>query len=53
LLDHGESLAKLVVKHNFVNPKVLPAGATTIHDPGSLNLRERDEESVYVEARKP
>lgn len=29
------------------------AGKTTIPDPGQLNLREREEDSVYVEARRP
>jgi hypothetical protein len=28
------------------------AGATSILDPGALNLREREGESIHVEARK-
>lgn len=29
-----------------------PPGETTVLKPGPLNLREREEESVYVEARR-
>ena len=31
----------------------LPAGETTIANPGLLDLRERDDESLYVEGRAP
>jgi hypothetical protein len=37
----------------FADMKVLEAGRTSIADPGDLNLREREAESVYVEGRKP
>jgi SAM-dependent methyltransferase len=49
----GASLSRLMTDAGFVDTKVLEAGKTTIPDPGELNLRERDSESVYVEGRKP
>jgi hypothetical protein len=49
----GSALARLLSECGFVDPKVLPAGQTTIAEPGALNLREREDESLYVEARRP
>ncbi len=49
----GASLSLLMTDAGFVDTKVLEAGKTTIPDPGELNLRERESESVYVEGRKP
>ena len=49
----GKSLTKLLEKHGFREVTLLPAGQTTIPDPGELDLREREEETVYIEARKP
>jgi len=49
----GNSLSRLLHKHGFVEAKVVPAGRTSIPEPGDLNLEERSSESVYVEARKP
>jgi SAM-dependent methyltransferase len=49
----GPSLLRIVESVGFVDAKILEAGTTTIEEPGSLNLSERSEESVYVEARKP
>jgi len=49
----GSSLSRLLQKHGFVDPMVLPAGQTTISAPGALDLQERADESVYVEAVKP
>jgi predicted SAM-dependent methyltransferase len=49
----GESLRRLLLKSGFSNPQVLPAGETTIPDPGNLDLAERALESVYVEAINP
>jgi ubiquinone/menaquinone biosynthesis C-methylase UbiE len=46
------SLMRLLERHGFRNAKELPPGETTIPDPGALNLREREEESVYVEAKR-
>lgn len=49
----GPSLANLLDDVGFVEPQILPPGETTIIEPGALDLRERVEESVYVEAREP
>jgi predicted SAM-dependent methyltransferase len=49
----GTSLSKFLLSQGFVNPVELAAGQTTIPEPGDLDLFERHEESVYVEARKP
>lgn len=49
----GESLSRALIKSGFHDPRVLEPGQTTIPNPGELNLAERVEESVYVEARKP
>lgn len=49
----GKSLKKLLEKHGFTDVVELPAGKTTIPDPGELDLAERVEESVYLEAKKP
>jgi SAM-dependent methyltransferase len=47
------SLPKLLIEAGFRDPIVLPPGETTISDPGLLDLRERWDESLYVEARNP
>jgi hypothetical protein len=49
----GDSLAWLVREAGFAEVAVLPPGQTTMTDPGALNLEERAEESVYVEAVAP
>ena len=49
----GHSLCLLLVECGFVNAQVLTAGTTRIPDPSPLNLMEREEESVYVEALNP
>jgi predicted SAM-dependent methyltransferase len=49
----GNSLSRLLLKHGFVEVKVIPGGKTRIPKPGALNLQERSSESVYVEAYKP
>ncbi len=49
----GESLSKLLCKHGFIKAEVVPIGKTMIPESGSLDLQERSDESVYVEARKP
>lgn len=46
----GASLARLLSSAGFMSCTVQPAGSTIINDPGELNLREREDESVYVEA---
>ena len=45
----GASLSDLMAKAGFADIEVLEAGKTSIPDPGNLNLRERESESVYVE----
>ena len=49
----GKSLSKLLEKHGFVQARAVPPGETRITDYGELNLQERHEASVYVEAEKP
>jgi SAM-dependent methyltransferase len=49
----GMSLAALLEDAGFTDVSILPAGATKIANPGSLDLTERAEESVYVEAIQP
>jgi hypothetical protein len=47
------SLCQFLEASGFTSARPLPPGETTINDPGALNLRERDDESIYVEADKP
>ena len=47
------SLCKLLKNHGFSDPVALVAGETRIIDLGELDLREREDESLYVEAIKP
>jgi predicted SAM-dependent methyltransferase len=47
----GPHLCRLLSSLGWQDPRVLPAGETTIPDPGPLDLRERSPESLYVEAR--
>jgi SAM-dependent methyltransferase len=49
----GASLSRLLESSGFVSPRVLMAGETRIYEPGDLNLHERSNESVYVEAVNP
>ena len=49
----GKSLSTILLKNGFADAVVLAAGETTIANPGSLNLREYEGWSVYVEAKKP
>ncbi|MBN2218315.1 MAG: methyltransferase domain-containing protein [Pirellulales bacterium] len=46
----GASLCKLLSSAGFQNPRVMEPGTTMIQEPGELNLREREPESVFVEA---
>lgn len=48
----GNSLSNLLIQIGFEDPKVLEPGQTTIANSGELNLSERVDESLYVEARK-
>jgi len=47
------SLAALIESCGFVDARSINAGETSIPDPGGLDLRERMEESIYLEASKP
>lgn len=49
----GESLTRLLRDAGFKEAAVVPAGTTRIAEPGRLDLREREAESVYVEAVCP
>jgi predicted SAM-dependent methyltransferase len=49
----GESLRSLLSSAGFINPQIMKKGETNISDPGKLDLSERSEESVYVEAKNP
>lgn len=49
----GASLSRLLAAAGFVDARVMPAGETTIPDPGPLDLAERSPESVFVEAKRP
>jgi hypothetical protein len=48
----GPSMTKLLSSEGFSDAVVLNPGATRIEDPGALDLWERHEESVYIEAFK-
>lgn len=49
---NGPSLCRLLTVHGFKEPRILEPGYTTIPNPGELDLCERANESVYVEAFK-
>ena len=49
----GRSLCRLLASAGFADVREMPAGETSIPDPGSLDLFERSPESVFVEARNP
>ena len=49
----GDSFCRLLTCAGFKNAQVLEPGVTTISNPGKLNLREREPESVFVEAVNP
>lgn len=48
----SQSLSKLLTSVNFSTPVILTPGETTIPNPGELNLFERSDVSLYVEAKK-
>ena len=48
----ARSLCSLLIEAGFPDPQVLRAGETRIPDPGPLDLREREDESLYVEAMR-
>jgi len=47
------SLIKFLESAGFVSVVSLPSGETRIPSPGSLDLRERSPESLFVEALNP
>lgn len=47
------SLIRLLSANGFEDATEVRPGFTTIGEPGALDLREREDESIYVEARKP
>lgn len=49
----GNSLAQLLNRQGFSNVSIIEAGQTAILNAGALDLHERRDESVYVEATKP
>lgn len=48
----GVSLVNLLTRSGFEHASVMKPGYTCISEYGDLNLRERENESVYVEARR-
>jgi len=46
----GESLCRLLIENGFKNVCVMQPGETRIENPEPLNLKERELDSVYVEA---
>jgi SAM-dependent methyltransferase len=49
----GRSLVGLLSDVGFADASVVPPGRTNVTDPGRLDLAERADESVYVEAIEP
>jgi len=49
----GPSLQELVSDNGFADVEIVPTGQTRLAAPGDLDLREREIESVYVEANRP
>ncbi len=49
----GRSLAGLLAGAGFTAVQIMPAGTTRITEPGNLDLAERADESVFVEAVRP
>ena len=49
----GPSIVRLLSSMGFKEPRLLPAGTTMIPKPGELNLFEKKDESVYLEAFNP
>jgi hypothetical protein len=49
-LYDASSLCNLVRGCGFADATEQPPGVTRIPDPGPLDLREREDESLYVEA---
>jgi len=50
---NGESLCRLLLSVGFTDVSIVSAGRSRLPDLGSLDLKERVEESIYVEAVAP
>jgi len=48
----GASLSRVLLNNGFTEPKILKAGETTISNPEDLDLYERADVSLFVEAKK-
>lgn len=48
----GGSLSRLLEQSGFAGARIMAPGDTNIVEPGSLDLHERAEESVYIEATR-
>lgn len=46
----SSSMVNLLSSMGFKDPRILPAGKTIILDPGELDLYEREDGSIYIEA---
>jgi SAM-dependent methyltransferase len=48
----GKSLSKKLMASGFVDVSILPAGTTSILDYGTLDLSDKQDQSVFIEAKK-
>ncbi len=48
----GKSMCQVLLAHGFSSPRILDPGASKIATPGGLDLCERADTSVYIEASK-
>ena len=46
----ADSMKNLLLEAGFIKPMIIPSGVTNITNPEPLNLNERSDESVYIEA---
>jgi predicted SAM-dependent methyltransferase len=49
----AKSAMRLLEEAGFATPINLEPGKTTIPNPGLLDLREREDDSIYIEGRAP
>ncbi len=49
----ARSMVRLLTEAGFAEAAAVPPGVTSIADPDMLDLREREGETLYVEARRP
>lgn len=48
----GASLSRVLLRNGFIEPQIFQPGKTGISYPGELNLNERADVSLYIEAKK-